>query len=238
MIISHRHRFIFVAVPKTGTQSIRAALRPHLGPEDWEQEDWDGSRRFPLPDMAALGHGHLGVDDVRPKLAPGLWEAYFTFAFVRNPWTRFVSCAFFRNRHRPLFRSRPRGVMKLLLESGAVRDDILFKPQHGFVESAAGDARVAFVGRYERLQEGFDTVCDRVGLPRSVLPHLNDTEHAPPGDYYDDELQESVGRYYERDIRTFGYAFDGGHASRPSVSGHGGRAPGRGGEFPQDGWGP
>ena len=31
MIISSRHKFIFVAIPKTGTHSVRQALRQHLG---------------------------------------------------------------------------------------------------------------------------------------------------------------------------------------------------------------
>ena len=38
MIVSHRHRSIFFALPHTGTHAIRAALRPFLGSDDWEQE--------------------------------------------------------------------------------------------------------------------------------------------------------------------------------------------------------
>ena len=37
MIISHQHRFIFAAVPKTGTHSVRQALREHMSEEDIEQ---------------------------------------------------------------------------------------------------------------------------------------------------------------------------------------------------------
>jgi hypothetical protein len=37
MIISHKHKFIFFAIPRTGTHAIRFALRPFLGEEDWEQ---------------------------------------------------------------------------------------------------------------------------------------------------------------------------------------------------------
>ena len=37
MIISHRHQFLFFAVPKTGTHAVREALREHMGDEDLEQ---------------------------------------------------------------------------------------------------------------------------------------------------------------------------------------------------------
>ena len=37
MIISGLHKFIFVAIPKTGTHAVRRALRAHMGPEDSEQ---------------------------------------------------------------------------------------------------------------------------------------------------------------------------------------------------------
>lgn len=43
MIVSHRHRFVFFAVPRTGSHAVHAALRPLLGPEDWEQEGLEGA---------------------------------------------------------------------------------------------------------------------------------------------------------------------------------------------------
>ena len=36
-IISHQHRFVFVAVPKVASHSIRFALRPFLDDNDEEQ---------------------------------------------------------------------------------------------------------------------------------------------------------------------------------------------------------
>ena len=48
MIVSFLHRFIFVAVPKTGTDSVRQALRPHLGPEDMEQARLLVEKQFPM----------------------------------------------------------------------------------------------------------------------------------------------------------------------------------------------
>ena len=37
MIISHEHRFVFTAIPKTGTHSVRQALREHMSEADLEQ---------------------------------------------------------------------------------------------------------------------------------------------------------------------------------------------------------
>ena len=37
MIISPLHKFIFAAIPKTGTHAVRQALREHMGPQDMEQ---------------------------------------------------------------------------------------------------------------------------------------------------------------------------------------------------------
>ena len=37
MIICHQHRLVFAAIPKTGTHSVRHALREHMSAEDLEQ---------------------------------------------------------------------------------------------------------------------------------------------------------------------------------------------------------
>ena len=52
MIVSHRHRFIFFAVPRTGSHAVRAALQPFPGPEDRQQEGLRMQVRSPLPAFA------------------------------------------------------------------------------------------------------------------------------------------------------------------------------------------
>jgi len=66
MIISHAHRFIFAAVPKTGTHSVRQALREQMGEEDVEQVILFVDKRFLWPDLAVIRHGHLALRQVRP----------------------------------------------------------------------------------------------------------------------------------------------------------------------------
>jgi len=204
-----------VAVPKTGTQSIRAALRPHLGSDDWEQADWGLDARLPIPEIAAIEHGHVSVAEMQPWLGDRVWSSYFKFSFVRNPWERFISCAFFKNRTRPFFLAHPRRYAKLILDSPRTMAGLFYRPQATFLSDAGGRLAVDHVGRLESLQQDFDHVCRQVGLPLSALAHLNQSHHGPPGCYYDDELKVKVERYYEQDIRSFGYRFEGSNL-RPS----------------------
>ncbi len=207
MIVCHSRRFIFLAVPKTGTQSIRAALRPHLDPvRDWEQSDWQASRRLPIDALARIGHGHIRAVEAQPWLPAEAWSGYFKFAFVRNPWDRFISCAFFRNAHRPLFQAYPQRYLPLLLESERTRADTWFAAQQSFLIDAVGRLSLDFIGRFERLQDDFDHVCRRLGLPSGPLPQLNASTHEAAASYYTDDLAAKVAVTYREDIEAFGYA--------------------------------
>ena len=64
MIISKLHRFIFVAIPKTGTHSVRQALREQMGPEDMEQVGLFVQKSLPIPDLAKIRHGHLTLSQL------------------------------------------------------------------------------------------------------------------------------------------------------------------------------
>ena len=67
-ILSHRHRFAFIAIPKSASHSIRFALRDQLGPEDEEQVALFVQKRIEHPLFAAAGHGHQTALQVREVL--------------------------------------------------------------------------------------------------------------------------------------------------------------------------
>ncbi len=208
MIISHTQRYIFFAIPKTGTHAIRRALRPHLDKHGQEQVGLFVSKSLPWPEIAAIKHGHITAQQIRPVLGADAFDAYFKFAFVRNPFDRFVSYCAFMARSNGLFAANPRSHMRAILTQTQPFDHILFRPQSEFVTDANGRLMVDYIGRVENLQADYDCICDRIGVPRSALERVNESSHRDYRDYYDPELISLVTNLYRADLELFDYAFD------------------------------
>lgn len=207
MIISHRHRFVFTAIPKTGTHSVRQALREHLGPDDLEQVRLFVEKRLPWPELARLGHGHISLAELRPVLGEAMFDGYFKFAFVRNPFERFVSYCAFATSQQGTFDHDPQGVMRHFLFVAPPQHHIVFRPQHSFVCAPDGTLLADQLGRVEAMQAGYDAICERIGIPSAPLGRANSSKHADYRSYYDQQLKDGVARLYARDLELFGYEF-------------------------------
>lgn len=205
MILSFAHRFLFVAIPKTASQAVRLALRPHLAPGDWEQHMLFGRKTIPVPQIAALGHGHVSAAQIRPFIRPDGWPQLHKFAFVRDPVDRFLSYSWFIHRQSDLMQRDPLGTMKAMLASPEWRAKIMLRPQHEFICDAGGGVMVDFIGRFETLQEDFADVCARLKLPATVLESVNigprPVGAVPP----DTELIAMLHEVYAADFRLFDY---------------------------------
>jgi hypothetical protein len=208
LIISHKHKFIFFAIPKTATHTIREALRKHTGEGDWEQQVLFGQQSLPIPELASIVHGHISVTQLRPHLPSETWDSYFKFGFVRNPFDRFISTCFFLNRKNPGFKRNATATMKRAITFERFKQRILVRPYSELLTDDKEEIAVDFVGRFEDLQQSFDAVSERLHLPSTDLTTKNTSEHDAYTEYYDDELREKVAEFYARDLRMFGYDFE------------------------------
>jgi hypothetical protein len=207
MIVSESLKFVFVAIPKTGTHSIRRALRPHMSDDDMEQVRLFEEKAFPIPELANLRHGHISLAQLKPHLDPSKFDTYFKFAFVRNPFDRFVSYCAFMTRKGGEFEKDPRRIMWYILRDPGPRSHILFQPQSSFVADSDGHLLTDYIGRVETMQDSFDKVCDRIGIPRAELEKTNESKRSDYRQYYDDALRDGVAKLYARDLELFGYEF-------------------------------
>lgn len=207
MIVSHLHRYLFVAMPKTGTHSVRQALREHLGPDDIEQVGLFVNKRFPFDEIAQLQHGHLSVRQVRPYLGDAVCDEYFKFTFVRNPFDRFVSYCAFMTRQQGAFDRDPQGTMRRILFELRPMDHVHFQPQYTLLTNDAGALEMDFIGRVERMQDDYDAICARIGIPSRPLDRVNSSRRGDYRQYYDRALMEGVAALYRGDLERFGYTF-------------------------------
>lgn len=207
MIISHKHRFIFVPIPKTGTHAVRQALREHLGPEDIEQVGLFVEKKFPFPEIARLRHGHLSLSQVRPFIGEDMADTYFSFGFVRNPFDRFVSYCAFMTREHGAFDRDPRGTMRHILFDLRPTQHIHFQPQYKLLAGEDGVIEVDYVGRVESIQQDYDEICRKIGIAPRVLDRVNTSRRGDYRNYYDAELVDAIAALYRRDLELFDYTF-------------------------------
>ena len=205
MIVSHRHRFMFFAVPRTGTHAVREALSDCLGDEDWQQQSLTERVRLPIPALARVGHGHLTLRQVRTHLPETVCRDYFKFGFVRNPYDRFVSVCAMLNRRNPDYPGRETAFMKRAIQVPRFRARALVRPQRDMLVDAGGALGMDFIGQFEDLQRSFGEACRRIGIPERSLARSNATDHRDYTTYYDDELLSLVNDFYREDFDSLGY---------------------------------
>ena len=205
MIYAESQKFIFFAVPKTGTHSVREALRPHLSSADWEQQLRYGEQLSPVPEIAAINHGHVSYRQLSSVVGSETLSRFFRFAFTRHPYDRFVSVCAFLARTDPSYKHNPTEWMKNALKRPQFCNRVLVASQHALLSDENGGLGLDFVGRYESLQVDFDAICDRLKLPQVPLAHRNSSEHDSYEQLLDNGLRDALWERYEQDFLSFNY---------------------------------
>lgn len=218
MLISHSHRFIFIHTAKTGGMSIRQVLAPlceeparFRTPRPRPEVDGRANPLYVAWQSLLL---HAPARAAAREL-PEAFDAYLTFAFVRNPWDWQVSMYHFILRE-PTSRTHEEvkalgsfeAYLRWIVEARAPYPKGIPKRQSDMLTGDDGRLLVDVVGRYERLAEDFAALGARLGIPGG-LPRLNRSEHGAFRDYYTPTTRALVARHLEEDIDRFGYTFDG-----------------------------
>jgi hypothetical protein len=230
MIISHTHKFIFIKSLKTAGTSIEAALSNHCSGNDvvvpindfGHNRDSDGAfvhRAMNADDTYRKIGQHVDALTIKSREPEEVWNNYFKFSIVRNPWDRALSFFFWDQRKNPATKPRKRFYHYL----GVPFNEFAIVKGHfaNFMKARGLENNdrfyviddqlcVDFVIRYEHLEKDFNEVCRRIGVPASGLPHLKtgirkQARHFT--EYFDDETRSIVADLHKNDLRFFGYEF-------------------------------
>ena len=193
-MINHKHKFIFVRVAKNASTSI-INLLPKLQNccSGWKYDD-----------------SHIPMWYLEENLDKDIIDTYFKFAFVRNPFERIVSAVKYENQY--WLKNNPcvhfefkKFVSSFNNKPNPTHLDNVHSAKYGSQYDFTKGCD--FIGRYENLQNDFNIICDKIGIPHQQLPHQNKTKHKHYTEYYDDETREIVAEKYAKDIEYFGYRF-------------------------------
>jgi hypothetical protein len=170
-MVNHKYKFIFVHINRTGGTS-------------WE-------RAFGM----RSGHDHRTVHALT-KLK--VWDHYFKFTFVRNPWDRYVSI--YRNRKiRTPFGNWIGNLVKHHKLPISVSNQVNWISKNGKIF-------VDYVARFENYAAEWNKICEILGVKKRVF-HKNATKHRHYRDFYNNESRENVRILAAKDIAEFGYDF-------------------------------
>jgi hypothetical protein len=211
MIISHKHKFVYIAPTKCASITMRNTLEPFA---DINSNNFNN-------DIDSFYHKnwHIKSNELKHHFEDmnWYWDGYFKFTFVRNPYDRIVSNWNYKKKSKHMWEKYKKGDHEHYLE--CVKLFKKFKnlkqyvgslhvhPCYDWVCDETGNNLLDFIGRTENFQEDFDIVCDKIKIPQQQLPHKNSSNHKHYTEYYDEETKQIVAEKYAKDIEYFGYEF-------------------------------
>jgi hypothetical protein len=134
------------------------------------------------------------------------YQDYFKFSFVRNPWERLVSLYHYQFGEMLSYNEKFVIPFKEFVKFVFSRSNEFYSSQWDFTTDNNLNL-MDFIGRFERIQEDFDIICDKIKIPRSTLPHNMKSEHKHYTEYYNKELEDIVKKEYAIEIEHFNYKF-------------------------------
>lgn len=217
MLISPSPKFIFFHVPKVAGISIREAFKDYYQePEKFKIKRPPKKikdKPNPLYEMWLAFLLHAKARDVHKELGPEVYNTYYKFAFVRNPWAWQVSMYHFILKETTHIRHElVKGLsgfdqyLEWVVHAKNPYPKGATKFQHEIITDEQGRLMVDFVGKYENLQEDFHHVCRVIGI-KAHLPHLNQSSHRDYKSYYNKDTQRIIAKIFQADIDLFGYLF-------------------------------
>ena len=237
-MLSHHHKTIFVHIPKCAGQSVEIAFLRDIG-LSWQTRAPLLLRPNDCKDLGPPRLGHLiAVDYVQKRYIPKeMFDAYFKFAIVRDPWTRAVSLYHHLDLNLPFQVFVSDWLPGQFAQGDKAASYWFVRPQTEYLMQDA-QLLVNDVIRFEALQDEFPRVmkCSNLG---TALPHVNRSgelaaarqrssksrskrfrlgirsaltrnhrdRHEHCGAYYNAAAAQTIGDLYASDVSEFGYRF-------------------------------
>jgi len=148
---------------------------------------------------------HKAASKIKEKIPNKIWNSYYKFTFERNPFDKMVSWYWDKR-----WRNQTNENFKEFCISCSKNPKNFPKGYELYTEN--DNVLVDFIGKYEKLNEDYSNVCNKLGIPfKELFPRLRsnyrqDSSHYSK--YYDSETKKIVENHFSKEIKMFDYSFE------------------------------
>lgn len=216
-IISHKYNFIYISIPKAASRSMMDIFI-------WR----------PVADMDCFEKNEEITKLIKQQVK---YKKYFKFTFVRNPWSRVVSC--YLNKIKDPSKDVKNQILNFYpdLNISMSFDEFVrflfykkdgndkcsdrhWVSQNKFITSKKGEILVDYIGKIETMEDDMNNICNKIGISNIKPPQLNtrfgwenkniDINKEDKNYYrrfYNNHTKSMIEERYKKDIELFKYKY-------------------------------
>lgn len=214
-MISHKHKCIFIHIPKTAGMSIYNFFHPDVYfYQDVPNYDilfgWCPKRQMHL--QHATAKQLLETELITEEQ----WKMYYKFTFVRNPWDRAYSDYLYIQQ----FAGIKDSFVNFMLKHGKFKSILSdntnchYMGDHLELQSSffntEGSFKPDFIGHFENFKNDIQSVLNEININREFNIKTNQSKNRLRhySMFYTNTKKELVSSIYKQDIELFNYAFE------------------------------
>jgi hypothetical protein len=231
MLVSHKHKFIFLRPRKTASTSVEAYFEKFCLPATADTTV-KHNRRHSITQVgivtprglenakikcAKLGwRNHMIARNVKQKLTTEQWKTYFKFSIVRNPFDKLISWYYFMpHRYNANYRSKGTNLKQERRNFNKwVQSEYckIFLAKEQKIISVKGKYCLDGVIRLEHLEKDIKNVCKTLDLPIDLTRLKNFKSNVKPNNFtpaqlYTKKSIELVNKLCANYMKKFKYSF-------------------------------
>lgn len=199
MPVYHAHRAIHIHIPKTGGTSIEKYFGQRYNIKNtYPKFLWghDHEKKLILHHLTCQQMLNLNY------INPNIFNQYYKFAIVRNPYDRLVS----EYHWSPAWRKRYPKFYQFIADLENNMKETHLIPQYQFVCDQKNNIMVDRVIKQENYKKDVaELMKTKFNINANTSKHFNSREHRPWKTYYGRPELDIVNKLYSKDFEIFGY---------------------------------
>ncbi len=216
MLVSHRNKFIYTKTVKTGGTSVESYFEIYcMPPGEWE---FSGPRAEYESESGIIGYrgsnnnfdkwyNHMPALHIKNNIGEKIWNDYFKFCVIRNPFEKVLSAFFHFYIHKHNVKTDEKAIISLFHDYIISGKGLVFDRDKYTIDN---QICVDFFIKHESLEADLQLVCERINIPfqKTRLPRLK-SQFRPSNiqikDFFNQKTERIVREAYDFEFKYFGY---------------------------------